>query len=64
MIQLMRRASEADIGHIIIADPGRPDFDDCHAYCVQHYNTELIELPGSINGKTTQVLSAHGRVSR
>ncbi|MCK5688753.1 methyltransferase domain-containing protein [Myxococcota bacterium] len=58
IIQLIERASKAKLKHILIADPGRPDFDDCHAYCVEHCKTELIELPGSINGKTTQLLSA------
>lgn len=56
IIQLIQRAFEANVGHILIADPGRPDFHDCHSYCVQHFKTELIQLPGSINGKTTQAM--------
>ena len=56
MMQLVDRAFASSVKQILIADPGRPDFEDCQAYCTKNHVTSLIELPGSVNGKTTQVL--------
>jgi len=58
IINLVQRAFEGKVKHVLIADPGRPDFQECHNYCTKRYKTELIELPGSVNGKTTKLLSA------
>lgn len=56
--ELVQRAFKGRTSQILIADPGRPDFFDCHTYCSKHYKTELIELPGSVNSKSTKLLSA------
>ncbi len=68
MTMLVRRAFESGVEQVLIADPGRPDFEDCKAYCTKNYDTSLIELPGSVNGKTTQLLRIHscetGRVNQ
>lgn len=56
--ELISRAFKGKTSQILIADPGRPDFYDCHTYSAKHYKTELIELPGSVNGKSTKLLSA------
>ena len=60
IIKLIKRAFESNVNRIIIGDPGRPDFYDCHAYCTKQFKSELLQLPGSINGKATHVLSAYG----
>ena len=56
--ELIERAFKGNTNHVLIADPGRPDFYDCHKYCDKQYKAELIDLPGSVNGKTTKLLSA------
>ncbi len=56
--ELVQRAFNGNTNHVLIADPGRPDFYDCHSFCAKHYKAELIDLPGSVNGKTTKLLSA------
>ena len=56
---LIDRAFLTNLGHILIADPGRPDFQDCCDYTTQKHPTEIFELPGSVNGKTTLLLSVH-----
>jgi predicted nicotinamide N-methyase len=58
MIELMDRAHKANVERILIADPGRPDFYDCYESCSKDWKTEMIKLPGSINGKETKLLSA------
>lgn len=58
LIRLMDRAFAAGVRQVILADPGRPGFTDFHAHCIQRYRAELFELPGTVNGKTTRVLSA------
>lgn len=59
--QLIQNAFAANVQRILLADPGRPDFSDCYAYCEQRYKTDLLKLPGSVNGKITQVLSVYNK---
>jgi predicted nicotinamide N-methyase len=56
MVQLVDRAFSSGVQQILITDPGRPDFDDLLAHSAKHYHPSLTELPGSVNGKTTQLL--------
>ena len=56
LIHFFEKAFTAKVKHLLIADPGRPDFDDCVIYCKGKVPTRVIELPGSVNGKTTQLL--------
>ncbi len=56
--ELVQRAFKGNTKHVLIVDPGRPDFFAYHKYCASNYKTELIDLPGSVNGKTTKLLSA------
>ncbi len=59
VIKLVETAFGGTVNHVLIADPGRPDFDDFHKHCEEHYKTELFQLPGSVNGKTTKLVSAY-----
>ena len=59
IVEMIGRARKTNVSQILIADPGRPDFDTCKDYCAAHFRTDVTQLPGSVNGKTTQLLSAH-----
>ncbi|MBT4761484.1 MAG: class I SAM-dependent methyltransferase [Bdellovibrionaceae bacterium] len=54
---LIDRAKKANIKQIFIADPGRPGFLDCYEYCKNKYTVKLTDLQGTINGKTTKLLT-------
>jgi len=56
--RLMERAMEAGVGKVWIADPGRPDFEDHLLQCRSFCKVELNELPGTVNGRATTLLSA------
>lgn len=56
--QMMERAFFAKVQQVMIADPGRPDFEEVLMQCRAFSKVELLELPGSRNGKTTQLLWA------
>lgn len=57
IVEMLKRASQAGVQSLIIADPGRPDFDSVLENCTNSYQTDVYTLPGSINGKRTQLLS-------
>jgi predicted nicotinamide N-methyase len=54
---MVQRAFKGNVKQVLIADPGRPDFYDYQTHCAKHNKTKLIELPGSVNGKSTKLLS-------
>lgn len=56
LIELIARAELAQVKHLYIADPGRPDFNEFIAKIKDKENYEIITLPGSINGKETKLL--------
>ncbi|MBN2527927.1 MAG: class I SAM-dependent methyltransferase [Deltaproteobacteria bacterium] len=56
LTQLLQRAFRASVSHMIVVDPGRPDFDDFHQFCQSRFSTELFILPGSANGQHTRLL--------
>ena len=58
LLTMIRRGFQSGVEHIVIADPGRPDFEEGLSHCREFCAVELLELPGSKNGKTTQLLSA------
>lgn len=58
IIALIKRSFSSGVEHILIADPGRPDFDDCIVYCSDNCSSQIINLPGTVNGKVTKLLSA------
>ena len=58
LLEMMERGFQAGVEKIVIADPGRPDFEEELPQCRQFCEMEILELPGSINGKTTQLLKA------
>ncbi|MGK0367336.1 MAG: putative nicotinamide N-methyase [Thermoproteota archaeon] len=58
IIELIKRSFQVNIKSFIIADPGRPDFEDCIMYCQSNHETKLIDLSGSINTKVTKLLIA------
>ncbi|MCK5883801.1 MAG: class I SAM-dependent methyltransferase [Bacteriovoracaceae bacterium] len=58
IISLIKRSFASGVSHILIADPGRPDFDDCIEYCGRNSTSQIIDLPGTVNGKVTKLLSA------
>ncbi len=60
---LIDRAAQAGVKRILIADPGRPNFQDCCEYSKKSFDVSLIALPGCENGKTTQLLSAQKKIS-
>lgn len=41
---LIHRAVEAQVGKIIIADPGRSTFLGLAKYCEKHYNSKLVQM--------------------
>ena len=47
----------AGVKKLILADPGRPDFKEFMQNSIKLYKTAVEELPGSINGKKTYLLS-------
>jgi predicted nicotinamide N-methyase len=57
ILELMERAFKAKVSRVLIGDPGRPDFSDCYRVCKEKYNSKITVLPGSVNGKTTQLLT-------
>lgn len=56
IMRLIQRAFGATVSYILIGDPGRPDFEDCLNFSKENYLTEVAILPGSVNGKSTQLL--------
>lgn len=56
---LFQKAKNAGVSHLVIGDPGRPGFDDCIDFSQKNFKTNLIELPGTTNGKATLVLTTH-----
>lgn len=61
LTNMIQRAFEATVSHVIIADPGRPDFDDFYAFCKKRFTTTLTPLPGSPNGQQTHLLCVTGQ---
>lgn len=54
--QLIIRACKVNVQQIFIADPGRPDFLDLICNNTSIYNKKIYYLPGTKNGKVTNVL--------
>jgi len=54
--QLFARACKLDVKQIFIVDPGRPDFFGIVCKNTYGFNKKIYDLPGTINGKITQVL--------
>jgi predicted nicotinamide N-methyase len=63
LLQLVERASAAGVRRILIADPGRPSFNDLYESCTRMPNTQMLELPGSVNGKQTKLLVCQSNVA-
>ena len=63
LLSLMRRAFEAGVQHIMIADPGRPDFEENLPQCRDFCDFEILQLPGTANGKMTHLFSARTMAS-
>ena len=57
ILELSKRAFVADVKKILIVDPGRPDFKHLSTRCVALFQSKTLQLPGSVNGKTTNLLT-------
>jgi len=62
LLELMAKAKKAKVSDFLIADPGRPDFDDCCKQAELFFETKIHILPGSKNGKRTHLLHARTAV--
>lgn len=58
LFAMMGRAFESGVKKIVIADPGRPDFEENLTPCQSFCNVELKKLAGSVNGKFTHLFTA------
>ena len=59
LLAMMERAFASGVQKVIIADPGRPDFEEGLFRCQEFSKVVLKKLPGSPNGKTTTLLTCH-----
>ena len=57
LTKLIEKAMTAGVKKLILADPGRPDFKELMQNSIKSYKTVIEELPGSVNGKKTYLLS-------
>jgi predicted nicotinamide N-methyase len=61
LYQLVRHGIAAGVAHILLADPGRPPFDDLCARCLQHGDAEVLTwttTPGRASGRILHVVGA------
>ena len=58
LYQLVRHGVAAGVADILLADPGRPPFDDLCARCLQHGDAEVLAWP------TTTPVRESGRILR
>ena len=54
---LIKRSHQATVDRFLMADPGRPNFFECYDSSFNDWNSELLSLPGTVNGKETKLLS-------
>jgi len=55
--QLADRAAHANTKRMLIADPGRPDFDDLYEYCRSRHSAKLIDIRLPEETKPTYLMS-------
>ena len=57
LCQLADSAAEGGTKRLLIADPGRPDFEDLYDYCRKRHGAELIDIKGRDEQKSIYLLS-------
>jgi predicted nicotinamide N-methyase len=57
LTKLIERSMTAGVKKLILADPGRPDFKELMQNSMKLHKAVVEELPGSVNGKKTYLLS-------
>ena len=57
LTELMEKANQARVGRVILADPGRPDFDRLVAYSEERFETEIAPLPIEGRSKPGKLLT-------
>lgn len=56
LCRLAERCAEAGTGELLIADPGRPDFEDLQRFCVRRFGASLETRSSTVGGKPLNLL--------